>query len=172
MQASTAKHSFRGTTSSRTRTGRGTRGACRQAVTEHHARRMRHIGGRCPAAIPDATHLMTAIVSKSHMKLARAPPTPVILRWIRRMAGAPVLICFPHEGGTVLSCMGLAAVLPDDLAIATLALPGHDSGIAGEPVADARRMAGAVAEEIALVLGQHDAGLTLLGNSFGALLAF
>ncbi len=107
---------------------------------------------------------MTAIVSRPHMEIDRALPTPVMLRWIRRMAGAPVIICFPHAGGTVLSCMALAAALPHELAIATVVLPG--------PVADARRMAGAVAEEIALALGQQSTGLTLLGNSFGALLAF
>jgi surfactin synthase thioesterase subunit len=107
---------------------------------------------------------MKAVASRSYTEHDRAPSAPVMLRWIRRIAGAPVVICFPHAGGTVLSCMALAAALPDELAIATVVLPG--------PVADARRMAGAVAEEIAIALGQQAAGLTLLGNSFGALLAF
>jgi surfactin synthase thioesterase subunit len=93
----------------------------------------------------------------------------VILHWIRRMPDAPVVICFPHAGGSVLSCLGLAAALPDDLAIATVALPRPE---ADRPVADAKRTAGAVAEEIALALRDQNAGLTLVGNSFGALLAF
>lgn len=37
---------------------------------------------------------------------------------------------------------------------------------------DAPRLAHALAAEIALALGDEDVGLTLLGNSFGALLAF
>jgi surfactin synthase thioesterase subunit len=65
--------------------------------------------------------------------------------------------------------MGLAAALPDDLAIATIAVPRQE---AGRPVADPRRIAGALAAEIALALGDQNAELTLLGNSFGALLAF
>ncbi|HEY0330325.1 MAG TPA: thioesterase domain-containing protein [Rhodopseudomonas sp.] len=82
------------------------------------------------------------------------------------MPDAPMIICFPHAGGSVLSCIGLAAALPDALAIATVALPRYQTG---PRVTDA---AAAVAEEIALTLGDHSAGLTLLGNSFGALLAF
>ncbi len=85
------------------------------------------------------------------------------------MPDAPVVICFPHAGGSVLSCIGLAAALPDNLAIATVALPRDE---AGGPVADAKRIAAAVADEIAVALDDHKAELTLLGNSFGALLAF
>jgi surfactin synthase thioesterase subunit len=83
-----------------------------------------------------------------------------------------VVIFFPHAGGTVLSCMGLAAMLPSDLAIATVALPGQEAGTTVAPITDARQIAAAVAEEIAFALGQQDAELTLLGNSFGALLVF
>jgi surfactin synthase thioesterase subunit len=126
---------------------------------------MRHIGGHCPAAI----HLVTAILARPNIASDHAPAAPAILRWIRPIADAPVVVCFPHAGGSVLSCIGLAAALPDDLAIATVAVPRQESG---RSVADPRRIAGALAEEIALALGDQNAGLTLLGNSFGALLAF
>ncbi len=66
--------------------------------------------------------------------------------------------------------MTLAGALPDDLSIATVALPGHGPDVPGEPVADARALAEAIAAEIALQ--PLSAQLTLLGNSFGALLAF
>ncbi|ABD88906.1 thioesterase II family protein [Rhodopseudomonas palustris] len=112
---------------------------------------------------------MTAFLSRSRIETEQALAAAEILRWVRRIPGAPVVICFPHAGGTVLSCMGLAAALPDDLSIATVVLPRRDVGVA---VADARGMGGAVAEAIALALGDQTAGLTLLGNSFGALLAF
>ncbi|TCK23537.1 surfactin synthase thioesterase subunit [Ancylobacter aquaticus] len=102
--------------------------------------------------------------------------SPALLRWVRRPAGAPAIICLPHAGGSVLSCLGLAAVLPDDLAIATVALPGHAPDVPGAPEADVRRLAARLAGEIAAALdaelAPQGAGLTLLGNSFGALLAF
>ncbi|MGP9812862.1 thioesterase II family protein [Rhodopseudomonas sp. NSM] len=126
---------------------------------------MRHIEGHCPAAID----FVTAIQARPSTEPDHKPPAPAILRWIRRIEGAPVVICFPHAGGSVLSCMGLAAALPDHLAIATVAVPRQPCG---RLIADARRIAGAVAGEIALALDPQSAGLTLLGNSFGALLAF
>lgn len=112
--------------------------------------------------------------------LSAAPP--VLLRWARRPAGAPVLICLPHAGGSVLSCLGLAAALPPDIAIATVALPGHDAPVPGlsteeaPPFADVRLLAGAlasaIADELGAALAPEGPGVTLLGNSFGALLAF
>lgn len=123
---------------------------------------MRRIAAHCPAAI----RLVTTILSRPNIQSDHAP---AILHWIRPIADAPVVVCFPHAGGSVLSCMGLAAALPDHLAIATVAVPRQE---VGGPVAGPRRIAGAVAEEIAMALGDRHAGLTLLGNSFGALLAF
>lgn len=112
-----------------------------------------------------------AIPATPDVEPDRAPGAPAMLRWIRRLPGAPVVVCFPHAGGSVLSCIRLAAMLPDDLAIATVALPGHETGAAGLPAADARRLAAVVANEIGAALDPQ-LGLTLLGNSFGALLAF
>ena len=70
------------------------------------------------------------------------PPAapPVLLRWVRRPAGAPVLICLPHAGGSVLSCLGLAAALPPHIAVATVALPGHDAPVPGSPEAACSRL--------------------------------
>lgn len=164
-----AEPSSRGTSplgSARRATGEAGNGA----VTGHRAATVRHIGGRCPLA----NFVMIPIPTR-----VRAQPeaaTLALLRWVRRPAGAPVLICFPHAGGSVLSCLGLAAALPAELAIATVALPGHAPDVPEAPVADARHLAARVAEEIAADLGAdlapQGAGLTLLGNSFGALLAF
>ncbi|MFG1391590.1 thioesterase II family protein [Xanthobacter agilis] len=103
----------------------------------------------------------------------RADGAPSVLRWVRRRRGAPAVICFPHAGGTILSCARLAYALPDHINVAAVVLPGHDPAEPGAPVADARRLAGMLAEAIVHCAGEDDGGpLVLLGNSFGALLAF
>ena len=159
---------------------RATRGGCGRVVAEHHTLTVWHIGGACPLAIFVMNSLRPAI--RSGARLPLAAPSSTLLRWVRRPAGAPTLVCLPHAGGSVLSCLGLAAALPEPLAIATVALPGHDDPASGAPadtappVADVRVPAGALAAEIARTLASALAsegrGLTLLGNSFGALLAF
>ncbi|WP_421699109.1 thioesterase II family protein [Ancylobacter sp.] len=122
--------------------------------------------------------------SEARINLPEALPAAPrdLLRWVRRPAGAPVLLCLPHAGGSVLSCLGLAAALSPDIAIATVALPGHDAPVPGlsaeeaPPFADVRLLAGAlasaIADELGAALAPEGPGVTLLGNSFGALLAF
>lgn len=119
---------------------------------------------------------------RPRLRIETAAESADLLRWVRRPPGAPVVICLPHAGGSVLSCLALAAALPEELAIATVALPGHEvapapaSAPASPPVADARVLAAVLAREIARdlasALAPDGAGVTLLGNSFGALLGF
>lgn len=126
------------------------------------------------------------ISRRSEARINSLEPPPAaprdLLRWVRRPAGAPVLVCLPHAGGSVLSCLGLAAALPPHIAIATVALPGHDAPVPGlsadevPPLADVcllgRALASAIADELGAVLAPEGPGVTLLGNSFGALLGF
>ncbi len=150
--------------------GRAKGAACDGAVTWHRMPTVGHIGGRCPLANFGMISLPSTV---------RADPeavSPALLRWVRRPAGAATVICFPHAGGSVLSCLGLAAALPATLAIATVELPGHAPDVPGAPETDVRLLAARLAGEITGTLGAElapeGAGLTLLGNSFGALLAF
>lgn len=127
---------------------------------------------------------------RPRLRIETAAESADLLRWVRRPLAAPVVICLPHAGGSVLSCLALAAALPEELGIATVALPGHEvasapasaptaaatSAPASPPVADVRVLAAALAREIARdlasALAPDGAGVTLLGNSFGALLGF
>ena len=127
---------------------------------------------------------MISCRSEARASFRELPPAamPSLLRWVRRPAGAPVLVCLPHAGGSVLSCLGLAAALPPHIAIATVALPGHDAPVPGmpadetPPLADVRllgrALASAIADDLGAALAPEGPGVTLLGNSFGALLAF
>jgi surfactin synthase thioesterase subunit len=95
------------------------------------------------------------------------------LRWSRRAGtGAVTIVCFHHAGGSVLSAARLASVLPADWGVAAVALPGHEGPESGTAPRRPEEIAGRIAEEIAALFSGNAMRLILLGNSYGALLAF
>jgi surfactin synthase thioesterase subunit len=96
-----------------------------------------------------------------------------LLRWSRRNGrGAITILCFHHAGGSVLSAARLAAALPAGWDVAAIALPGHQGPESGEAPRRPEAIAGGIAQEVAALLDDSSARLVLLGNSYGALLAF
>jgi surfactin synthase thioesterase subunit len=80
------------------------------------------------------------------------------------------LVCLPYAGGGTASYHRWRPIMPADIDLLPLALPGHD-GRLNEPLyTDLKVLAGALGEE----LGRHalDRPFVLLGHSMGALLAF
>lgn len=95
------------------------------------------------------------------------------MRWSRCTGIADaVVLCFHHAGGSVLSAARLASALPACCDVAAVALPGHEGPESGEAPRRAGEIAGRIAGELALLFGGGSARLVLLGNSYGALLAF
>jgi len=95
------------------------------------------------------------------------------LRWSRRTGnGDATILCFHHAGGSVLSAARLAGALPAGCDVAAVALPGHEGPESGEAPRRPEEIAGRIAEEIAARFGGSPMRLVLLGNSYGALLAF
>jgi surfactin synthase thioesterase subunit len=95
------------------------------------------------------------------------------LRWSRRAAGgATTILCFHHAGGSVLSAARLASALPAGCDVAAVALPGHEGPGSGEAPRRPEEIAGRIAQEFAAMFGDGRMRIVLLGNSYGALLAF
>ncbi len=95
---------------------------------------------------------------------------PWLVRPIHRPDAAMRLICLPHAGGGASSLHSLAALLPRDIEMLTVQLPGRESRL-GEP--PFRRMApliDALAEAAAPLL--DDKPYALFGHSMGALVAY
>ncbi|MEU5863235.1 amino acid adenylation domain-containing protein [Nonomuraea sp. NPDC047529] len=59
-----------------------------------------------------------------------------LLHRLTRSSSAPTLtlICFPYGGGSALVYQPLADALPDEVALYSMAFPGHDPGRPDEPV--------------------------------------
>jgi surfactin synthase thioesterase subunit len=86
--------------------------------------------------------------------------------------GQPTFVFFPHAGGSPLSIVRLMAELPDRVGAAVLALPrggGLDGGV--PPRRCALAADGAAASWFALGV-PAETRLILVGNSYGALLAY
>ncbi|MEU9553443.1 alpha/beta fold hydrolase [Streptomyces werraensis] len=96
--------------------------------------------------------------------------------WFRRFTtpgNGPLLVCFPHAGGSATAYRTLAQALPADLDVVCVQYPGRQDRYLEEPFTDLTRLAGAVAEELARVLAA-DPGrpYALFGHSMGSLVAF
>lgn len=106
--------------------------------------------------------------------IAAAPDDAVpLLRWSRRSSGgAATVLCFHHAGGSVLSAGRLSGALPPACGLAAVALPGHEGPDSGAPPRRPEEIAVRIADEMAAQLGGSQGELVLLGNSYGALLAF
>ena len=101
------------------------------------------------------------------------------IRWLaglrRAAAGQPTFVFFPHAGGSPLSVGRLAAALPDSVGIVAVQLPRGDERAPGEPPRRVAAAADRLAQELA-DFHSHDARgpihMVLVGNSYGALLAY
>ncbi|MER7056119.1 MULTISPECIES: alpha/beta fold hydrolase [unclassified Streptomyces] len=96
--------------------------------------------------------------------------------WFRRFTtpgNGPLLVCFPHAGGSATAYRPLAQALPADLDVMCVQYPGRQDRYLEAPFTDLTRLAEAVAEELARVLAA-DPGrpYALFGHSMGSLVAF
>ncbi|MFH9575332.1 thioesterase II family protein [Streptomyces sp. NPDC017230] len=96
--------------------------------------------------------------------------------WFRRFTtpgNGPLLVCFPHAGGSATAYRTLAQALPADLDVMCVQYPGRQDRYLEPPFTDLTRLAEAVAEELARVLAA-DPGrpYALFGHSMGSLVAF
>jgi surfactin synthase thioesterase subunit len=94
-------------------------------------------------------------------------------RWLRRFDAAPedapVLVCFPHAGGSATYYRPLSRALSPRAAVFGVQYPGRQDRRDEAPATDLH----ALSEEIAGVIGVlADRRLVLLGHSMGAVLAF
>ena len=80
------------------------------------------------------------------------------------------LICLPYAGGGTASYHRWRPMLPTDVDLMPLALPGHDGRLNEPPYTDLKILANSLRAE----LSRHalDRPFVLLGHSMGALLAF
>lgn len=101
-------------------------------------------------------------------------------RWLLRVRSAapghPSFVFFPHAGATLLSIGRLAAALPSSVGVAVAALPRGGELDKGAPPCRAADAAQGVAQGLAAELHRADGvdsiRLVLVGNSYGALLAY
>ncbi len=96
------------------------------------------------------------------------------MRILRPSSSNVTIVCFPHAGAGILSVAKLARSIPDRFGLVAVTLPGREPG---DNVAPPRRAAAAgskLAGDLATHIKYDDgsARLVLLGNSYGALLAF
>jgi len=82
---------------------------------------------------------------------------------------ATSLICLPHAGGGVAGFYSWARHLPDSIEVLPISLPGREDCLSEPPLRSLSRLV----EEIANGVNVADlANFAVLGQSFGALLAF
>ncbi|MEO1198403.1 MAG: alpha/beta fold hydrolase [Pseudomonadota bacterium] len=88
--------------------------------------------------------------------------------------GSTILVCLPHAGGTVLSAAKLAHAVSSRFEVLVTELPGRRPGDKRPTPRRAIPVGARLANELATYVAEDGAGrrLVLLGNSYGALLAF
>lgn len=111
---------------------------------------------------------MTETIFEGHA--SRGPAS--LVRWSRRgTPGSPSVVFFPHAGGSILSAARLAQALPTTIGFGAVALPGHDLD-SDEAIRRVDILAARIADDLADDLHREGGRCHLVGNSFGALLAF
>ncbi|MEV6173549.1 alpha/beta fold hydrolase [Streptomyces sp. NPDC051954] len=97
--------------------------------------------------------------------------------WFRRFTAAsgkgPLLVCFPHAGGSATAYVPLARALPADFDVVSVQYPGRQDRYRDAPFTALAPLVEAVAEELAPELAA-DRGrpYALFGHSMGAIIAF
>ncbi|MER6916885.1 alpha/beta fold hydrolase [Streptomyces sp. NPDC000594] len=94
--------------------------------------------------------------------------TPFIWR-ARRPAARRRLICFPHAGAGAGAYAEWAALLPPEIELAAVQLPGRQNRIAEDPLTDARPLIRLLSQALRPVL---DGPYSFFGHSGGAVLAY
>ena len=95
---------------------------------------------------------------------------PWLVRPIHRPDAAMRLICLPHAGGGASSFHPLAALLPRDIEMLTVQLPGRESRLSEPPFRRMAPLVDALTDAIAPLL--DDKPYALFGHSMGALIAY
>ena len=94
-------------------------------------------------------------------------------RWVVRFGGRPNpvrrLFCFPHAGGAATTYRGWPDVVPADVEVCALQLPGRERRLREEPIADFTEAAAAIFDAVEPLL---DLPFVVFGHSMGALLGF
>ncbi len=87
---------------------------------------------------------------------------------------SPIIVCFPHAGGSVLSVAKLARSIPERFGLVAVALPGREPGDQDQPPRHAATAGRKLGGDVAALFNRRRSGerVVLLGNSYGALLAF
>ncbi|MFF2363701.1 thioesterase II family protein [Streptomyces sp. NPDC058122] len=96
--------------------------------------------------------------------------------WLRRFtttaADGPILVCFPHAGGSATAFKDLARVLHPDVDVVSVQYPGRQDRYREEPFTALEPLAEAVTEELARELAADGRPYALFGHSMGSLVAF
>jgi medium-chain acyl-[acyl-carrier-protein] hydrolase len=95
---------------------------------------------------------------------------PWLVRPIHRPDAAMRLICVPHAGGGASSFHSLAALLPRDIEMLTVQLPGRESRLSEPPFRRMAPLIDALTDATVPLLG--DKPYALFGHSMGALIAY
>lgn len=94
-------------------------------------------------------------------------------KWFRIHRGGPAprlrLLCFPHAGGTAQLFHGWPALLPADVEVLAVPLPGRQDRLAEPCVESMAAMADVIATAL---LPWLDRPLALFGHSMGACVAY
>jgi surfactin synthase thioesterase subunit len=94
---------------------------------------------------------------------------PWLVRPIHRQDAPMRLICLPHAGGGASSFHPLAALLPREVEMLTVQLPGRESRLSEPPFRRMEPLIDALTDAIAPLL---DRPYALFGHSMGALIAY
>jgi medium-chain acyl-[acyl-carrier-protein] hydrolase len=94
-------------------------------------------------------------------------------RWVQISSPRPAarlrLICLPPAGGAASRYRGWAALLPEDIEVLSVQLPGRESRFTEDPFTSMEQLIGPLVDGLASYLTRPFA---LFGHSMGALIAF
>lgn len=94
-------------------------------------------------------------------------------KWIQCLRPNPTarlrLFCFPFAGGSAAAYYSWPAILPNDIEVCAVQLPGRGSRITEEPYRDLKSLVPILVENL---LPWLDAPIACFGHSMGALIAF
>jgi surfactin synthase thioesterase subunit len=93
--------------------------------------------------------------------------------WVRQYhpprGRGPVLVCFPHAGGSAVAYFSLSAALSEITEVVILQYPGRQDRLMEPPVEDLTEMAGSIVRALAPWLHRP---IALFGHSMGSVLAY
>lgn len=97
--------------------------------------------------------------------------------WFRRFTATggdgPLLVCFPHAGGSAAAYVELARTLSAEFDVVSVQYPGRQDRFAEAPFTTLAPLVEAVAGELAIELARdRERPYALFGHSMGALVAF